>query len=171
MSHRFILPGALCVVLALTGCAVAPSDPAPSDPEVARTVLPGLNTPTGEPTLPALASARPSRGRVLIVEGPFSDRLRFERPSFDGKVVRGELEVVSDVSHLIDLQVQAGFHDASGQLLAVASFTRHGEAEAGAGQGHAAHPGERVAFEIPVPAPFAGRAVSASVGVPVLVNE
>ena len=78
------------------------------------------------------------------------------------------MQVTSDVSDLLDLQVLAGFYDHDGALLGTGRFVHHLE------QGHddqAGTPVEQQAFRIDVPADLRGRAVSAAVTVPVLVNE
>lgn len=93
--------------------------------------------------------------------GPFDERFVLSGLRLAGGVVTGTLTVTSDVSELIDLQVVAGFYDAQGRLLGTAVQERHGEGS---------RPDEVVPLRIAAPA-SARTAVSAAVGVPVLVNE
>ena len=132
----------------------------------ARTALPGLVVPTGEPTLPSLTSLSPKPGRVLQAAGPFDDRFVLERPQFDGAQVTAVVRITSDVSDLLDLQVLAGFYDRSGTLLGTARTEQHSDGEEHAGPPEQSHP-----VRVPVPPELAGRAASAAVGVTVLVNE
>lgn len=88
--------------------------------------------------------------------------------SFDGQRVVGALEVTSDVSDLLELQVLAGFYDASGTLIGRGRFTHHLDEETHHDDGP---PSEHESFTIAVPMRLRGQAVSAAVGVPVLVNE
>jgi hypothetical protein len=91
-----------------------------------------------------------------------------ENLTFEGTAATGAVRITSDVSDLLELQVLAGFYDDQGTLLGTARFVHHLGSE---GHNHAGPPEEREEFSIPVPADFQARAVSASVGVPVLVNE
>lgn len=179
MKHksRIILLAALVAVcLAVAAFAAlgkqVPPSPASGNQEpvaaAAKTSFPGLIAATGEPTLNGMQTSRPSPGHVQQVAGPFDDRLVFEDLAFDGKQVTGAVRVTSDVSDLLELQVLAGFYDKSGAFLGTARFDHHLGSE---GHGHAGPPEEREAFSIAVPAEFKAKAVSATVGVPVLVNE
>lgn len=134
----------------------------------AKTSFPGLAAAEGEPDLAGLQTRRPSPGQVLQVQGPFDDRLAFEGLALDGQAVTGAVRITSDVSDLLELQVLAGFYDDHGTLLGTARFEHHLGSE---GHNHSGPPEEREEFSIPVPAEFKGTAVSAAVGVPVLVNE
>lgn len=141
--------------------------PGSSAADAARTSFPGLGAAEGEPDLAGIHTSRPANGQVLQVQGPFDDRLSFENLSFDGTSLRGAVRITSDVSDLLELQVLAGFHDERGNLLGTARFVHHlGEA----GHDHTGPPTEVEEFTIAVPAELQ-QAVSASVGVPVLVNE
>ena len=175
-SRFFLLTGllmaflAMLVFFAIRGSLAAPVSPAEAGPlaAAAKTSFPGLDAADGEPDLPGLHTTRPARGQVLPVPGPFDDRLVLENLAFDGTAATGAVRVTSDVSDLLELQVLAGFYDDQGALLGTASFVHHLGSE---GHNHAGPPEEREEFSIPVPAGFQARAVSASVGVPVLVNE
>lgn len=174
---RFILPTvllaaalALLAFLAIRGSAAPPSSPAEAAPPAAaaKTSFPGLDAAKGEPDLAGLQTTRPARGQVLQVPGPFDDRLVLENLAFDGAAATGAVRVTSDVSDLLDLQVLAGFYDDQGVLLGTARFVHHLGSE---GHDHAGPALEGEEFSIQVPAEFQARAVSAAVGVPVLVNE
>lgn len=130
------------------------------------TEFPDLPAPTGEPELPKLRTVSPEPGTVGRIPGPFDSRFVAEDLAFDGRTVRGAIDVTSDVSELLDLQVLAGFYDASGAYLGEGRWNYH------LGSAHAHdHAEEHQEFRITVPATIAGRVASAAVGVPVLVNE
>ncbi len=135
-------------------------------PAEARTAavsaLSGRVVPTGDPVLPGTRSAKPRPGSVVEVAGPFDDRFSVSHLDLRDGRVTGVLTVTSDVSELIDLQVLAGFYDARGTLLATSTYDKHGEG---------ARPDEVVHFAVAAPDGVASRVASASVGVPVLVNE
>ncbi len=80
----------------------------------------------------------------------------------------GTVTVTNDVSDLLELQVLAGFYDEKGALLVTDRIIRDMRSE---GQNHPRSAEEREEFIIRVPPEFQGKAVSAAVGVPVLVNE
>ncbi|HYN30879.1 MAG TPA: hypothetical protein VES95_13575 [Dermatophilaceae bacterium] len=143
--------------------------PAAAGPGGARTALPGLVAASADPMLAGFATAKPVTGAVARVNGPFDDRFELSGVRFDGRAVSGALTVTSDVSALLELEVLAGFYDRSGGLLGTARWT-HG-AEDGEGHEHAGPPEERTEFTVTVPPGLRDRAVSAAVGVPVLVNE
>lgn len=117
-------------------------------------------------------------GSVVQVKGPFDDRLTLDQLAYDGRQVTGRVTITSDVSELLELQVLAGFHDADGRLIGTARFTHHldgahdhggAEQESPAAPASTAQPSEE--FTIAVPQELRGRARSATVAVPVLVNE
>ncbi|NKR10617.1 MULTISPECIES: hypothetical protein [unclassified Paenarthrobacter] len=134
----------------------------------AKTSFPGLAAAEGEPDLSGLQATRPSPGQVLQVQGPFDDRLVVESLAFDGQAATGAVRITSDVSDLLELQVLAGFYDDDGTFLGTARFVHHRGSE---GHNHSGPPEEGEEFSIPVPAELKTKAVSAAVGVPVLVNE
>ncbi|WP_377321219.1 hypothetical protein ACFJIY_19030 [Pimelobacter simplex] len=181
--HRTTLTATLAglaatAALALTGCSSSAPEPAGSSAPatasetpspVVMTSFPDLPAPTGEPDLPGLADAAPTgTGTVGHVPGPFDDRFRLGKVTFDGERVTGSLDITSDVSDLLELQVLAGFYDAGGRLLGTARFTHHLDESTHHDDGP---PSEHETFTIKVPRKLAGKAVRASVGVPVLVNE
>lgn len=133
----------------------------------ARTSFPGLAAARGEPQLSSIGASHPRRGQILQAKGPFDDRFVLESTTFDGSAVSGAVRVTSDVSDMLELQVLAGFFDEQGHLLGTGRFVHHlGESDA-----HTGPPEEREQFRIPVPGALAHRAVSVTIGVPVLVNE
>ncbi|MHA7209419.1 hypothetical protein [Arthrobacter sp. MDT1-65] len=159
---------------ALTIAIIAPADAptsgqtsAATEPAIVQTELPGLEPASGEPELASITTARPGSGEVLHAAGPFDQRIALRNLAFDGVIVSGEVLVTSDVSELLELQVLAGFYDQQGTLLGTERFVHHA---AGSGHTHAGS-SEPEIFAIAVPEAFAGKAVSAAVGVPVLVNE
>lgn len=161
----------LVVLVSLGGWALL-RDPGPSVDRAtaARTSLADLPAATSEPQLASLADLHPGPGQVVQAAGPFDDRFTLSRLAFDGRAVSGTALVTSDVSDLLELQVLAGFYDASGALLGTGHFDYHlNEASASPHDGQT--PDEHKVFRIAVPPGLAGKAVAAAVGVPVLVNE
>lgn len=176
-KHRILLVGALIAaslalltsvaLMGLRPAQVSGGDNVPPS-AAARTTFPGLASAEGEPDLSGLRTTRPSQGQILQVQGPFDDRLVFEGLAFDGQAATGAVRITSDVSDLLELQVLAGFYDDRGNLLGTARFVHHLDSE---GHSHAGAPEEGEEFSIQVPAGLQSQAVSAAVGVPVLVNE
>lgn len=148
--------------------ATTPQDRSVVDASGARTKLSGLTPATGEPTVPGLATARPARGTVAQVAGPFDDRFAWSGLALDERGVHGTLTVTSDVSDLLELAVVAGFYDRDGTLVATRRFVRHSTVHDEAG----AHlPDEHQRVAISVPRALRSTVVAAAVGVPTLVNE
>ena len=145
--------------LTLAACSATATPPDPRTAAV--TSFPGLARPTSQPLMATIRDAHPAPGSVTHAAGPFDDRFALTGLRLVNSTVMGTLTVTSDVSELIDLQVVAGFYNAAGTLLGTAVLEKHGEG---------ARPNEVVSLKIAAPA-GAGDAVSASVGVPVLVNE
>lgn len=182
-SPRLLLTGGVLLAVIAGGGAgwalTTGGDPEPTtstsdmDPmAAARTELPGVTTARGEPRLAGLRSAAPQPGTVGTVPGPFDDRFTWQGLRLDDGAARGALTVTSDVSDLLELQVLAGFYDDQGRFLGTARWTYHlDESEHGTGHDHAGPPEEKREFLARAPARFRGRVSSATVGVPVLVNE
>lgn len=133
-----------------------------------QTSFPSLTAAHGEPVLPGLQEAHPAPGQVIQARGPFDDRFVLEGTAFTGAAASGNIRITSDVSDLLELQIVAGFHDEKGALLGIRRFEHHAGAE---GHNHEGPPSETKEFTIDVPADMVGKAVSAVLGVPVLVNE
>lgn len=142
--------------------------PLPTD--AMKTSLPGLAAASGAPELASIRLLRLRPGEVRQAAGPFDDRFALDGLAFDGTTVSGSLRVTSDVSAVLDLEVIAGFYDAGGAFIGTARFVHHA-VDDGPTDPVTGTPVESIPFQATVPAEFAGRAVSASVGVPVLVNE
>ena len=160
---------AVLAVVVLGGRASAPESGGSATPAAAaKTTFPGLAAAEGEPDLNGLRTVRPSRGQVLQVTGPFDDRFVLESLAFDGQAATGAVRITSDVSDLLELQILAGFYDDRGNLLGTARFVHHLGSE---GHGHTGLAEEGEEFSIPVPDDLEAPAVSAAVGIPVLVNE
>lgn len=168
----------LALVLALvagTGAAcssdeAAPNRVAPDPAGAAVTTFPDLEQPDEEQLLPGLDTAAPDRGAVVQVAGPFDDRFVMRGLTLDAGVVTGRLSITSDVSELLELEVQVGFYDAAGAFLGSGSFVHHLDESV---DGHEASgpPSETETFTVRAPRRFAARVDAAAVGVPVLVNE
>jgi len=145
------------------GGAAAPNPASP-----ARTRFPGLVAASGEPTLAGLTSVKPRPGVVVRVAGPFDDRFTLSKLAFNGSRVSGRVLVTSDVSEILDFEAVAGFYGPAGNLLGTNRFVHHGSEES---HTQAGPPSQLQTFSIAVPEKLRGQAVSAAVGVPVLVNE
>jgi hypothetical protein len=157
---------------AVAGTLSQPTGPASAEaPRPAATVqasLPGLAHASGEPELAGLQTVHPRKGQAVQVKGPFDDRFVFEQLTFTPAGATGTIRVTSDVSDLLELQILAGFYDDHGKLLGTGRFEHHLVED---GHTHAGPPSETEKFTIPIPKALQGKAASASVGVPVLVNE
>lgn len=177
-TNRTLLTLAAIVATATVGAGATWTLMNPTEAEVtsavvdpssaARTSFPGLRPPHGEPTLADLHTAAAVPGTVTQLRGPFDDRFELRRMALEGHVVTGSLEITSDVSDLLELQVLAGFYDRHGSLLGTGRFVHHLEED---GHRHAGPPRETEHFEITAPPRIRDRVAAAAVGVPVLVNE
>ena len=152
--------------------ACTDEDPAAStDPtSAAVTTFSGLAAPSGDALLLGLDTAAPTPGAVVQVPGPFDDRFTLDELAVHDGVVTGDLTVTSDVSELLELEVQVAFYDDDGRFLGSASSVRHHDES----QGHeeaGPPPEESEPFRVVAPRRFADRVSAAAVGVPVLVNE
>lgn len=177
MKRIPILVVAASAVVAFTGAGVATSvlaRPAPSDQvssaaSAARTAFPGLSAASSEPQLPSLSTMHPAARSAMQAPGPFDHRFTMTGLAFDGRKVSATARITSDVSEILEFEALAGFYDAGGRLLGTARFTHH-QTDSHAADQRSGPPTEEVKFTIAVPAKVRG-AVSAAVGVPVLVNE
>jgi hypothetical protein len=157
--------------IAIGVTAMARTDAAaPMPTDAVKTTLPGLVAPSGAPELASIRLLHPKPGEVAEAAGPFDDRFAVDGLAFDGKSVSGALRVTSDVSAVLDLEVIAGFYDAGGSVIGSSRFVYHATDD-GPVDPVTGTPVESIPFQVAVPAELAGRAVSASIGVPVLVNE
>lgn len=160
------LAGLLAITLLAGGCrdggpgertvgpAVPPRDrPAPGAPSPSRTAPPVLE--------------RAAAGEVRIEPGPFTDRLAFGPLVLIAgtePVVRGTVEITSDVSGLLALEVLVDFYGADGRRLGSASQL---VADVEAGPGGLGP----VEVAVTVPRPLAEPAAAALLSVPQLANE
>ncbi|WP_138757714.1 hypothetical protein [Modestobacter altitudinis] len=176
-SRRILLVGGLALI-AFFGALVAVrvAIPAASSDQssllgAARTSFPGLQPAAAEPTLAGLDQLTPAPGSVVQAPGPFDDRFRLEGLTLNADGVHGSALVVSDVSEILEFEALAGFYDAEGRLLGTGRFVHHLDEDLIDPTEEHGPPNQLESFSIPMPADLQGRAVSAAVGVPVLVNE
>ena len=123
---------------------------------------------------PVLASP-PASGSAVVEPGPFTDRLAVTglrvEPG-DHPRLTGRLEVTTDVSELMVLEIVADFYDERGHLVGSAAQAVRGHSIGGAPHvDEEGHGREVVAIDVAAEAPFPRRAVAAVVTVPQLVNE
>ncbi len=173
MKHH--LPALLtAAVLALSACGSDATDTAEGGPQeypsaTVQTAFPGYTPAAGDAELPGLGAARPASGTVVWVKGPFDDRFATRDVRFEDGRVKGALTITSDVSGILDLEVQAGFFAADGSFLGVATWSLI------AGEGHEHEhegvPEESTEFVVAAPPAYADTATAASAGVVSLVNE
>ena len=157
--------------IAIGATAMSRTEATPTPPrDAVKTTLPGLTPASGAPELASIRLLHPQPGEVRQAAGPFDDRFAIDDLAFDGTTVRGALRVTSDVSAVLDLEAITGFYDADGAFIGTARFVYHATDD-GPVDPVTGTPVESIPFQVAVPAEFAGRAVSASIGVPVLVNE
>lgn len=175
-TRALLLVSAAAILVAGVGAAIAVSNSA-SDGDTASAPgpavilnLPGLTPAAGEPQLASVTQARPEPGTAVLAAGPFDDRFEVEELTFVGGAVTGTIHITSDVSEVLELQVIAGFYDANGEYLGTGSFVLP-ETEEGEAHAHAGAPEQHHAFVVAVPENLVDRAVSAAIGVPILVNE
>jgi hypothetical protein len=162
----------LAAAAIIAGTLSQTPDPAsaetPRQAATVKTTLPGLTPASGEPDLPALRTLHPKQGQAIQAHGPFDDRFVLDRLTFTTAGATGTIRITSDVSDLLELQILAGFYDTQGKLVGTGRYDHHLEED---GHTHAGPPVETETFTIPVPKSLHGTAVSAAVGVPILVNE
>jgi hypothetical protein len=163
---------ALAGIVAALGLSRAASSSQPPWPAAAaRTSFHGLVPASSEPRLPRLADLHPAPGQVVQARGPFDDRFVLGGLSLDSCGLHGGATITSDVSDVLEFEALAGFYDEHGALVGTGRFVYHLDESTPSAESHAGPPSERQDFTIEVPAEAQGRAVSAAVGVPVLVNE
>lgn len=140
----------------------------PPQRSVAVSPLEASGPPTGDPDLPGFATADPVPGTVARVAGPFDDRFVLHDVRLGRSAVTGELEVTSDVSDILELQVVVAFYDSTGTRTGQERYTYHLD-EGSDPQARPTRPGH--AFAVTIPPAIREGVTSAAVGVPVLVNE
>jgi hypothetical protein len=173
--HRLIVLVAVLVVVVLGAAGAwwgSGSGGASRDPQAAaRTSFPDLAPATGEPVLPSLATLSPPAGEVVQAEGPFDDRFYLQDLRLDDAKLTGTATITSDVSEILEFEALAGFYDREGQLRGTARHVYHLDESTSDHAHDEGTPDESHPFTIEVPEDLADIAVSAAVGVPVLVNE
>ncbi|MCU1692363.1 MAG: hypothetical protein JWM64_1454 [Frankiales bacterium] len=151
----------LLLLLPLTACSEDAAQVAVSaSPLAAPTTTPGPG-PAAAPTV--LATPVP-RGTVSRRPGPFDDRFGLTGTRLGPDGVHTRVDVTSDVSDLLALEVVADFYDASGRLLGSGRAEHSDEQMTGT-------PGQPVDLVVPAAPAWSGRTASAVLSVPVLVNE
>lgn len=111
--------GAIGIAVALAGCSASgPADDAAPGPDAAAAAAAVATQSPAAPAPPAptIGAGAPA-GTVDVQPGPFVDRVRLTELRLAGGAVTGVLDVVSDVSEVINLEVQVDFYDGAGALL------------------------------------------------------
>ncbi|MCW2778012.1 MAG: hypothetical protein JWN17_1737 [Frankiales bacterium] len=152
----------LLLVLPLSACAGSPS------PVAAPQLAAATTSPEpGPAAAPATLDSPVPRGTVSREPGPFDDRFRLTGTRLAADGVHTRVDVTSDVSDVLALEVVAHFYDARGALLGSGRAT-HSDEEMVA---HGGTPDEHVELLVPTTPAWASRVTSAVLSVPVLVNE
>jgi hypothetical protein len=171
-THLVVATLVLVAVVAVIGLSrESTRTHSPSPAAAARTSFPGLEPAAAEPDLPGLAALHPGPGQVVQAPGPFDDRFVLSDLSLDAGALHGAATITSDVSDVLEFEALAGFYDQQGSLVGTGRFVYHLDESAPHEEAHAGPPSELQAFTIEIPAEAQGRAASAAIGVPVLVNE
>jgi hypothetical protein len=129
----------------------------------------GGSPSASEAGLAALATLQPAARTVVPAAGPFDDRLTFASLGWGEREVRAQVGV-DDVGEVLEFEAVAGFYDAGGALLGTGRFVLPDAGDDDHG-GAAAAAGRVIEVRIGVPSSLRGRAVSAAIGVPILVTE
>ncbi|GGP34779.1 hypothetical protein [Streptomyces melanogenes] len=188
MNRSIRLAALALTALALTtACGGSDGDKAdagqrPAQAEQAAAPAVTFPAPSGAPAPAATLAKVPAKGEVRLEQGPFTDRVRVTKLQLSEKAsgkssVTGHFAITSDVSDVLALELRAAFYDESGHLVGTGSFQYAEEGEAGeAAHGTPGHAGPRAEgagidfTAVPKP-PLTGKAASAVLSVPVLVNE
>ena len=158
---RALVVAAVAVAVS-AACSPAPeAAPSTTAPDLAASVAtqPPAPPPAPAPTLDPV----PAPGTVAVAPGPFVDRVRLEGLALAGDRVTGTLDVVSDVSEVLALEVQVDSYDASGALLGTQTLVVDPEST----EEHHTTAGVQ---DLPLAVAAPG-ATSAVLSIPVLVNE
>ena len=144
------------LLLSLSGCAT--DTPRPAAALTPASVSSTLPAPTGQP---------PAAGTVDRGPGPFDDRFTLTGLTLENGAVTGSLDITSDVSEIIVLEVHAAFYDAAGALLGTQVQVHQPDH----GNTATAVPDESVPVSVLAAAAYRSKVSAARVTVPVLVNE
>ncbi len=124
-----------------------------------------IQSPDVERPAPATLAVNQPPGTVTLQPGPFDDRVRIRGARLSGDRVTASLDVVSDVSELIALEIRVDFYDTSGTLIGT------GRQQDDAKDSERYH-GTGGVRGLPVTVRSPGRGASSAVlSIPVLVNE
>lgn len=165
MNPRFA-PLAVALIALMSGCSTAGlAAPAPAAEPARAAVVRQSPAPP-----PAQLSPVPAPGTVGRASGPFDDRYELTAAALRAGEVTARVQVTSDVSGLIVLEVQADFYDGAGALLGSArSETAEGHGGTSDTELEAEHGG--VLVRIAGAPAWRARVASVVLSVPVLVNE
>ena len=175
---------ALTALALTTACGGSGGDKAdagqrPAQAEQAAAPAVTFPAPSGAPAPAATLPKVPAKGEVRLEQGPFTDRVHVTKLALSEQKpsVSGHFAITSDVSDVLALELRAAFYDERGHLVGTGSFQYAEEGEAGeAAHGTPGHAGPRAEgagldFTAVPKAPLKGKAASAVLSVPVLVNE
>lgn len=165
--HLRATAAALLLGVLLTGCT---TDSAVGATELGRPAsAPQARPQTAEPA-PSRLLTVPAPGTVGRAEGPFDDRFRLTGATLAQGAVSAAVQLTSDVSGLVVLEVQADFYDSAGLLLG-SERSSYSEGEGGTADTDRAAETGRLAVRIPAQPAWRDRVASVVLSVPVLVNE
>jgi len=126
-------------------------------------------SPAAAPSPAGSVGGGVAAGTVALAPGPFLDRVRLTALHLGPTAVTGTLDVTSDVSEIITLEVSVAFYDGAGTLLGSSSQLF---STADTEPFHTTSGVVGLPLTVPVPAQVtAGSPRSAVLGIPVLVNE
>lgn len=112
--RRRHLAGLLALTAAAGGCSSAPAPQGSSTAERAAAVA---VQPPATPQPAASVSPVPPAGTVTVADGPFTDSVVLDALELRDGTLTGTVDVVSDVSELLALEVQVDAYDPGGALL------------------------------------------------------
>ena len=151
----------LSAALTCAACSGADSANPAVGPSQAAAVV--VAPPRPEPAPAATLQVVPPAGTVGVVSGPFTDRVRFAGLTLLEGRVSGTLDITSDVSELLALELAVALYDPAGRLIGTERQIVDPE------EAEAYHPPQGIrGLPVDVAAPGAA---SVHLSIPVLVNE